>query len=48
MKNNIIIVKNNNSILISNNGKKLVIKDELFNNLKDKTKDEIKKWYLER
>ncbi|EDS77131.1 hypothetical protein CBC_A1733 [Clostridium botulinum C str. Eklund] len=48
MKDNIIIVKNNGSILISNNGKKLVIKDELFNNLKDKSKDEIKKWYLAR
>ncbi|AEB77388.1 hypothetical protein [Clostridium botulinum] len=48
MKNNIIIVKNNNSILISNNGKKLVIEDELFSKLKDKSKDEIKKWYLKR
>lgn len=46
----ILVVKNDNSILISNNGKKLIIDkgNELFNKLKDKSKEEIISWYISR
>lgn len=50
MEDKILIVKNDDCILISNNGKKLVIdKDNLlFNQLKDKSKEDIQKWFIER
>jgi len=46
----ILIIKNKNEIVISNNGKRLVVdkNNSLFEELKEKTKEEIKNWYLNR
>lgn len=46
----ILIIKNDEEIMISQNGKKLIIpKDnDLFNELKDKSKEEIQEWFINR
>lgn len=46
----VLVVKSDESILISYNGKRLVIdkNNKLFKIIKDKTKEEIAKWYKER
>ena len=45
----ILVSKSDICILIAENGKKLIIKkdDHRFTLLKDKSKEEIEKWYLE-
>lgn len=50
MSSKILITKNDTFIMISNDGKRLVIDEDnkLFNELKDKTKEEIKEWYINR
>ena len=46
----ILVCKNSDNIIISQDGKKLIIynKDILFSKLKDLSKTEIIKWYLNR
>ncbi|EQC1535405.1 hypothetical protein ACY1J9_001236 [Clostridium botulinum] len=48
--NRILVIKNSKSIIISQNGKRLIIdkNNEVFNQLKNLEKSEIKEWYLNR
>ncbi|BAO04903.1 MULTISPECIES: hypothetical protein [Clostridium] len=48
--NKVLVIKNSNSIIISQDGKRLIIdkNNELYNQLKDLEKSEIKEWYLNR
>lgn len=49
-KDKIFVVIRENKIIISYDGKKLVVdKDNnIYKELKSKTKDEIKEWYLQK
>ncbi|WP_317818710.1 hypothetical protein [Clostridium tetani] len=49
-KKNVLVCKNRDEIIISNNGKRLVIYkgNTLFDELLEKTKEEIKEWFINR